>query len=175
MPSAAHSSDRHNSLHKLTDSEEVQLWFWTQDITTIQSTSVSWPTERDCSRWSSGQTNWHTAEYSCHWSRRKIHVPQTYNWTVQPLEVKTQLRVMRIWAIQTRHVYVRCYHRGCCCCYCCLSAKEFRDVPHIPDHWMKSTLLQLTVLMLNIQNVPGVYSSICDEVTYEVLYLVSIL
>ena len=41
MPSAALSSDRHNSLHKLTDSEEVKLWFWTQDIsTTIQSTSV---------------------------------------------------------------------------------------------------------------------------------------
>lgn len=58
---------------------------------------------------------------------------------------------------------------------CCLSAKEFRDVPHIPDHWMKSTLLQLTVLMLNIQNVPGVYGSVCDKLSYEVLYLVNIL
>jgi hypothetical protein len=40
---------------------------------------------------------------------------------------------------------------------CCLSAKEFRDVLHIPDYWMNSKLLQLTGLLLNIQNILGVY------------------
>jgi hypothetical protein len=62
-----------------------------------------------------------------------------------------------------------CYHRGCCC----LSAKEFRDVLHIPDYWMRSKLLQLTVLMFNIHNALGVYNSIYDTLTYKVLHLKS--